>query len=633
MHRSSFRPISPKELRLDSALFTPLKRGDESTETVLNSSTTLLRPSVSDESQTYSFKAPHALSLLLHCTLVGVHLALIAVWARGLEHELVYPLEHQQIVSFLVTAISTTAGTIYSALLVLVTQNASRGRNLYRDQSLTATHDTEAAWAGVGSAVVQLWNQKTIPACIVGVLSVFLYLGNILVLHVTTPALFSLEAFNSSRSISVGTQGLPVWNSSNQGGEDHAKMGFFAGAALYYIPFIDGILPIGLKDGTIHDVLDVNAGVDNVNVNATGFNITCGYLVDVDLKFLAARNAWRLAVPYFPWTNRTFVLPSTQPGVIYTIADSGNSILLYSTVPIVDSSFSRGSWVNFPSPTNASKSSVPSIQVFRCSQSRVEQTALVDPQSGTPIKITPEINKTTSTWQPTPERITEWQDPLLDVWGTWYSWMPPSDFPLRVNPDNSLQTDYFSVADLYLLRKLNLRPPKARDAPKTVTLHDLENTLSSLVASMFWTLGHIHPTHSTYMYDVNLRTGVIEASIGEFWSPLHLRQGNITVTEIATQARLDLNIIAAGAGLAASTALALLSAFYFRPLRAPSGSSAVVTDDTGILHAIWLYRNHPELETLLQQVEHPTSENLRRAGMIRTTLLAASVDQQGCKSF
>jgi hypothetical protein len=44
-------------------------------------------------------------------------------------------------------------------------------------------------------------------------------------------------------------------------------------------------------------------------------------------------------------------------------------------------------------------------------------------------------------------------------------------------------------------------------------------------------------------------------------------------------------------------------------------------DGTGLLHAIWLYRNHTELEVLLEQVEHPTDDNLRNAGMVRTKLV------------
>ncbi|KAJ6561859.1 hypothetical protein B0H19DRAFT_1068579 [Mycena capillaripes] len=42
-------------------------------------------------------------------------------------------------------------------------------------------------------------------------------------------------------------------------------------------------------------------------------------------------------------------------------------------------------------------------------------------------------------------------------------------------------------------------------------------------------------------------------------------------------------------------------------------------EGTGLLHAMWLYRNHSELETLLEQVAHPTDDNLHAAGLVRTT--------------
>ena len=46
-------------------------------------------------------------------------------------------------------------------------------------------------------------------------------------------------------------------------------------------------------------------------------------------------------------------------------------------------------------------------------------------------------------------------------------------------------------------------------------------------------------------------------------------------------------------------------------------------EGTGMLHSIWLYRNHRELETLLAQVEYPIDDHLRAAEMVRTTLLEA----------
>jgi hypothetical protein len=41
-------------------------------------------------------------------------------------------------------------------------------------------------------------------------------------------------------------------------------------------------------------------------------------------------------------------------------------------------------------------------------------------------------------------------------------------------------------------------------------------------------------------------------------------------------------------------------------------------DGGGILHTIWLFRNHPELSWLVEQVEHPTDKNLRKAGTVVT---------------
>jgi hypothetical protein len=50
-------------------------------------------------------------------------------------------------------------------------------------------------------------------------------------------------------------------------------------------------------------------------------------------------------------------------------------------------------------------------------------------------------------------------------------------------------------------------------------------------------------------------------------------------------------------------------------------------DGTGFLHAIWLYRNDPALEMRLLQVDHPTNENLREAGMVEARLVSEKPSQ------
>ncbi len=77
---------------------------------------------------------------------------------------------------------------------------------------LTTTHDTATAWLGIGSALLHISKPKL--ASITVVLCVFLYLGSVLVLHITTPALFALEVFNSTQYVPTETEGLPVFDPS-----------------------------------------------------------------------------------------------------------------------------------------------------------------------------------------------------------------------------------------------------------------------------------------------------------------------------------------------------------------------------------------------------------------------------------
>ncbi|KAJ7144492.1 hypothetical protein C8R44DRAFT_973968 [Mycena epipterygia] len=618
---------------------------DRDTSALLSSATALPRQG-SKKSALKSSGLLRLVSLILHLALVAIHLALIYIWAKELEHNLVFSLDHQKIVSLLITAITQTFGTIYSALLVFVTQTLAVRRDLKTDQTLTTTHDKAAAWAGIGSAVIYVWHQKAVPASLIGVLSVFFYLGNILVLHITTPALFSLQTFNSSRSVVIGTQGLPAWNLSaynvssieadmlDRSSEDIQA---YVKGSLYYLPYVSSGPTIGLQEGTLYDVPDPSTGIGNISVNATGFDINCASLPDMTAPFSSADSTWELHMPI----GQAQIL-STQPGIISVISD-GPTIVLYSTIAILDSNGLRGSSVNLSPPMNTS---VSTLQAFQCTQSLVNQTALVDVQSRNVIQVAPGFEKNSSTWLPSvaSNDYNTTQNSFLDLvrpefhhrqtltqwfqYGRWYSVMPDSDFPLdwNVYPVISI-----SVAALYLIQKLNLHPPNYSDAPENITLHDLENALSGLVASMFWILGHIPPTHQVnyseyYENQTQLRSNT---TVSETGSPFFLQRGNTTVTEMSTQARLDLSIIAVFAGLAASIAILLLSlphSLFHGDGKKDEEDSPV--DGTGLLHAIWLYRNHPELETLLEHVEQPTDDNLRRSGMVRTRLVGGRLRKQ-----
>ncbi|KAJ7325382.1 hypothetical protein DFH08DRAFT_1085128 [Mycena albidolilacea] len=622
-------------------------RDRDSAESLLHSAVELLKISREAPKPRWfnSSEAFQVLSLVLHSLLVEIHLALLAIWAKGLVHRIVFSLDNQKTVNFRITAIANTFGAIYAAALVFVTQRLWTRQSLRADQTLTATHDSAAAWTGIGSALSQLWSQRTMSGSVIGVLSVFLYLANILVLHITTPALFSFETFNLTWPVPVETRSLPSLDSFSQvnwsdpDNAFHAIWGLvlsdYVKGSLYFLPSILGSnTSLGLKDGTLYDVVDINSGVGNVTVDATGFDITCRYMTDVNITHQQSTKDW----PEYwivDFDGPMAYLYPTQRGIIYYL-ESGlisprgfsNYVDFCTTTPTMDSNNYLPPEVKLDPPMNTFADPVSSLQVFRCTQSLVNQKAVVDAQTRQILAVEPNIHKATSTWSPhIGQNFTNVTDNMFMRWPWLYKYaIPKSTF----NKDPSgKESGTLSVADLYLNQKLTLQQA-GETVQRTVKLHDLENTLSSIIASMYWTLGNVPP--QAILANADDGTIQIGTSDSDSDTPTLLR-GNAEVTEVSTQGRLDSNMIATAGGLAASVALFLLSLRYSLLSKSHKPETDNLIDGTGVLQAIWLYRNHPELETQLNQVDNPTETNLRKAGMVRTRLVGVDRRRrEGCES-
>ncbi|KAJ7662602.1 hypothetical protein DFH06DRAFT_1471416 [Mycena polygramma] len=618
------------------------KVDDDYAETLIDAPTTSL-PRSREGAEPSLFQTSHGLrflSVVLHSLLVAIFLTFLIVSLKEAEHRVVFSLDHQKTVSFAITAITTGFGTIYLGILVYVTQTISMRRILQTDQTLTAIHDSTAAWAGIGSAVYHLWHQTRVRGSVIGVLSIFCYLGGVLVLHVVTPALFAVQTFNSSSLVQVGTHGLPSWNADWSNG---TNVGEYTQRSLYAIPnVVESNTSLGLHGGTLYDVLDDNAGVGNVTVSATGFNISCTYATNItvisnddygpDVEILLYElQANGIPNPFYMQpaqygvisamnqTDDPYLRYDQYDGITYeSLAVYGmpppGPLLLFSTIPMIDSTNSHPPMTTLnTTPTTENHNMV---HVLNCVQSLVPQTAVVDAQSHRIITVEPDIQKTASAWVPLdtePSNITTSGNPFLDGWAQWYLTMPTSNFPFDP-AEVPLNMPFVSVGATYLIEKLGMHPPASEAAPENVTLHDLENALSTLVASMFWTLGHLPPTSG------QVQTTIDGLSVlSDVLPPPQLLRGHATVTQMSTQGRLDLNIIAILIGLGMSvfvTALTVPSLLR----RNDSEDNNIPIDGTGILHAIWLYRNHSGLDASLPQVELPTTNALRKAGMIRTKL-------------
>ncbi|KAJ7834556.1 hypothetical protein B0H14DRAFT_2590835 [Mycena olivaceomarginata] len=116
-------------------------------------------------------------------------------------------------------------------------------------------------------------------------------------LHITISSLFSLVTFNSYRSFLAATRGLPAFNGTapifNPLVGPYAEMLIYAAGSLYFLPSVlDDTTSLGLQDGSLYDVLDINAVVGNATVNASGFNITCGSLPKDGFSFESNGDSW-----------------------------------------------------------------------------------------------------------------------------------------------------------------------------------------------------------------------------------------------------------------------------------------------------------------------------------------------------
>ncbi|KAJ7176723.1 hypothetical protein C8R46DRAFT_1346698 [Mycena filopes] len=589
-------------------------------ELPLDSSMTLL-PNERKAAPPYKAQSTTALrwiSFALHSVIVAVHIALVVVWSKRLEHQVVFSLEHQQIVSFVITAVSTAIGTIYSALLVFLTQSLSMRRSLRMNQTLTAIHDTTAAWSGIGAAVVYLWHQTFIRGSIIGVLSVFMYLGNILVLHISTPALFSVATFNSSHQITIETTNqVPQYRWTADDPMDQLNfLLYLSRSSLNFPAALTNASHDGLHEGTLYDILADNVATGDVQVNATGFNITCGYPTQISTTPRPANTTFTDVVV----DGLSFSFNFTQPGIITPLTPAAFPLILYSTVPIVDSSNTHPPLLEVDPPMD---NGISSVQILKCHQIAVPQIAFVDAQSHALNNLQPNIRKSSSTWAPYSGPTVGPKNPsteiddnfMIENWPRWYGSGLPSIFPLYASISGVQTSTFLSVIDMTLIQLLNLHTPDYQPNTTTVLLHDLENALSSIAAAMFWSLVHLPPTFGTIETiagTIPAFTALLPIGEGPFLLP-----GTATATAVSPQGRLNLNIIAIAAGLAASIGLwfCALPTWFI-----PRGAKNLIAG-TGILHAIWLYRDHEDLATRLPQVEHPTIDNLREAGNIRVKLL------------
>ncbi|GJE99694.1 hypothetical protein PsYK624_159650 [Phanerochaete sordida] len=287
-----------------------------------------------------------ALCILLHVLLLLVHVALLVVFSRHYEHAATLSITHASTTwaPLVVGTIQQAFATIYTAALVLVTQRLALRAALRTRQTLTAVHDKNAAWLGLGSALGALWQQTKVRAAPGGVALVAFYLACVFMLHISVPGLFHVVPYNASALQTVRTR--------------LARANYTANMVSAY----DGLLSynqinkIGLLDSMVYDVVPQVPGASgNATVNAAVYDVQCMALPNVVIYGMPSAGTTPesffnldatgavavLKLPYYQAVYSGYVYNITNPANNSKPCDQTNCwapLILASTVPIIDSS-------------------------------------------------------------------------------------------------------------------------------------------------------------------------------------------------------------------------------------------------------------------------------------------------------
>ncbi|KAK0497658.1 hypothetical protein EDD18DRAFT_1351427 [Armillaria luteobubalina] len=174
------------------------------------------------------------------------------------------------------------------------------------------------------------------------------YFVCIAVLNITTPAILSLRPFNQTRNAVIATTlGKPNISVNSLASSNPTSFWLDSTPVVPYLAHSDQASKIGLENGTLYDVVSRNGGKGSVSLNATTFNVSCGYVDGASATDSGASGNWSIGTSYQGaatiYTCSRF-WPSTAPNTFkwlplypYTLRDPWQHAVFYTSANITDS--------------------------------------------------------------------------------------------------------------------------------------------------------------------------------------------------------------------------------------------------------------------------------------------------------
>lgn len=563
---------------------------------------------------------------MLHAILVVIHVALVICYIFRWEHcvTLPYTQTNTDFWPVVLSASLQAFYTIYMAILLFLTQRLAMSRMLARRQKLTVIHDICGAWAGLGSALSSIWRQIEIPTSWWAISAVTAYLASISVLHITSSSLLQFQTFNTSMATSVPTKrGWPNdWTNININSFDWASIG----TSLPVVGKLPGLVSVGLSNNTIYDIPQTNSIAANATVSATTISSSCGLLPNITYSMGGGMISVNSSIAQglgistganYPWSDQVQVLQLywiAPANYNLSLAPDPGVILMVSTLLNMEPSVQREvavpvTWeISDPTNFSAVDQYVVEVYLVQCSLSSMTAEAVLDIQTNsllTPISM----SQPSRQWE-----ITQWPQWTSNDWQSgiggalayqvssgysFFSFSSPS-IPSTVDEyimsliGLNLSAEYFNVFRTggYPLSTFTLSPDK------------LEAAIAQVTAQLIWTANQIGTSNGG----------------------LQFGSGTAYVNEQIVSLHLNINILPLLFAISASVIMITLALCMTRAFDVSSDNQAVIPS-TGTLQFLWLGCHSAPVNEVLNDVEHPTEDNLRRAGMIDVSFAKTISDE------
>ncbi|KAG0699602.1 hypothetical protein DFH29DRAFT_833523, partial [Suillus ampliporus] len=563
---------------------------------------------------------------VLHGVLVTIHIVLVILYISHWEHRVILPFTptNNDFWPVVLSASLQAFYTIYTAILLFLTQRLAMSRILVRRLKLTAIHDISGAWAGLGAALSSVWRQIDIPASWWTISAVATYLASISVLHVTSSTLLQLQAFNTSAATSIPTtlgwldDQLLSASTDSLGG---ANWGVIT-ASLPVVNQLPGLVSAGLSNTTVYDIPQTNSILGHAIVNATTITSRCGFLPNITYSanagMLTASSSLSDGIVIvmntsFPWSDQiqalqhTWSPPATggdiswpQSGVflmVSTLLDIEPSMQEEFAVPITWESFGLSHVVT---------SSVIEVYFVQCSLAAVTVEAVLDMQTNS-LRNPVSASQPSAQWGIYQWTSNIWQTAIGEALASPVS----SAYSFYGLPQNSPSDP--SIVDEYIMSLVGLNlaaeysqsmlgtPPLSNF---TLSLDKLETAIAQVTAQLIWIAGRLSTSN-----------GGIQPGNGMAY-----------VDEDIIALRLNVNLLPLLFATSASVIMMALALCMTRAFHASNDSQAAISN-TGALQLMWLGRHSASVNEVLEDVKHPTEANLRRAGMIDVCFAKTIADE------